>query len=188
MRLTPGTLSAESRAMVTSTSGETVVFPCEYGSVIVSPYRGGLDTPANAATRPARALHHRHPTVHAEDLAGNERGLVRSEESDGVGNFFRRSLARQGDHFQKRGQGFWIHQFKDFSINESGSNGIDRDITRSDFSCKRLGKSDLPAFGSRVIRLPGVAHVSRHRGHIYDASLAFAHHVLDGSFRAVEGG
>ena len=29
MRLTPGTLNAESRAMVTSTSGETVVFPCE---------------------------------------------------------------------------------------------------------------------------------------------------------------
>src|SRR5215207_10803803 len=41
MRLTPGTLSAESRAMVTSTSGETVVFPCEYDSVIVSPYSGG---------------------------------------------------------------------------------------------------------------------------------------------------
>src|SRR5690349_10071809 len=113
MRLTPGTLRAESRAMVTSTSGETVVFPCEYGSVIVSPYSGGLDTPVNTATRPARVLHHCHPTVHAEDLAGNERGLVRSEESDGVGNFFRRSLARQGDHFQGGSESLRIHQLQD---------------------------------------------------------------------------
>src|SRR5215207_985794 len=166
MRLTPGTLSAESRAMVTSTSGETVVFPCEYDSVIVSPYSGGrverrrivsrplvhqitpgLDTPANTATRPARTLHHRHPAVHAEDLTGNKRGWVRSEKSDGVGNFFRRALARQRDHLEHGGEGLRIHQLQDLCVDKAWRHSIDGDITRRDLACQRLGESDLPAFG-----------------------------------------
>src|SRR5688572_31831817 len=69
--LTPDTLNAERRAMVVSTSGETVVLPW-VSSVI-----------------PAPDLHHCHAAVHTQDLAGNICGFIRGQERGSVRDLFR---------------------------------------------------------------------------------------------------
>src|SRR5258706_3384035 len=164
--LTPGTLNAESRAIVVSPSGETVVLLC-VSSIHYS-------------------LHHCHTAIYTKDLAGDIRGFISCKKSSGISDLFRLAFACERDHFHCSFKGFGCHGVEDLGVYKARRNRVHRNIARSDFTCQCFCEGDLPAFGCRIIRLPCITHLAGDRCHINHAPCAFSHHVFDGSFRAVE--
>src|SRR5574342_1122849 len=109
MCATPGTPSADRRAMVSSTSGAITVLP-----------RRGVSALIN--------LSHHHPAVHTQHLAGDVRGLVRGKEGDGVGDFFRCAPAAQRDGFEGGVFEFGREAVGEAGRHEAGGDGVDGDV------------------------------------------------------------
>jgi hypothetical protein len=151
IRLTPGTPSADSLAMLINTSGETVVFPGGRSEAdMVSPYIIAMP-PSTPMTW---------PVMYA---ARRRRGMRRCRL------FLRVCGARE--RYQLEG-GFRVpsgHGFQNFGIYKPGRNGVDGDFARRHLARQGFGEGDLSAFGGGVIGLPGVAHLPGHRSNVDDA-------------------
>src|SRR5574341_269787 len=167
MRATPGTPSADRRAMVSSTSGAITVLPRRGVSALIT-------------------LSHHHPAVHTQHLAGDVCGLVRGKEGDGVGDFFRGAPAAQRDGFQRSVFELGGQVIRQRGGDEARGDGVDGDVARGDLAGERFGQANQTRLARRVIRLPGVPGDARDGGDVDDAPVAFAQHGLDGGLRAVE--
>ena len=100
---------------------------------------------------------HYHAAVYVEGLAGNIAGIVRCQEQDGLGHFFRLGDAAHGNGLDHGIDGVFTEDSRHIRGDASRCYGIAADIARSQFFGYGLGEANEAGFGSGVIGLAGIA-------------------------------
>src|SRR5271157_1293391 len=132
-------------------------------------------------------LSHQHAAIHVQHVARDVGGIVRGQKCHGVSHIFRRSHSSQRNLLDGVLLELVAQNRRHGGFDESGSDGVARNVARADLARNGHGQADQSCFGRSVVRLPRLAHLTENAGDVDDAPPTLLKHGADDLLNAEVG-
>src|SRR5580692_6340401 len=121
-------------------------------------------------------------------MPGDVGSVIGREERDSTSDVFGTPNAAERNLFDRSLLEFFAENFGHGSCDKAGSDRVTSNVAGADFTGDGHGEANEPCFGSGIVRLSGLAHLSEDAGDVDDASPALFKHGGDDLLNAEEGG